>query len=90
MPAALALVLCLFGFLTLRSQLKAEGTGTESLLLPLNDRAWRMVSAVLSVAAALCMLLPYVVVSVPDTITESVSASTINRSVSMLTYALNQ
>lgn len=89
-PAALALIFCGAVFFSLRSRLKAEGKDSSSgLTLPLTDRGWRKLSAVLALAAVLCMLLPYIQVSVPSTITESVSSKTLNRSVSLIQNALD-
>ena len=95
-PAVLALLMGLLGFLTLTGETKAVTGGSKwadmekTPALPLNDGAWRRLSALFAVLAAVCLLLPYIVVSVPEGITDSVSAGTINRSVSMLTYALDQ
>ena len=57
--------------------------GGESL--DVNDMAWRRLGGVLAVLAALCMLLPGHVVSVPDTVTASpADAAAMNGTLSIL------
>ena len=86
-PAALALITVGLSFLALHGEVKACG---DRCLLPVSDTAWRKIGAIIAIIAVLCVLLPFITVSVPDTITESVSAKTLNRSVSVLDYALDR
>ena len=96
-PGAAALLFAAWQFLMLHQAVKAE-TGDRTwecdeqksaVCLHLGTERWRVLSAVLALLAALCVLLPYITVSVPATITESVSAGTIGRSVSIYQYALD-
>lgn len=53
--------------------------------LHLSDKAWRIVSGVMAIAAVVCMLLPSHVASAPDTITDNpADAAAMNRSHSMV------
>ena len=96
-PAVLALLLAGYCSLLLRSQVKEATAGREwqaneaasDVILPLDQKKWRKIGAVLAVASALCIFLPYIVVSVPATVTEAVPAGVLNRTVSMMDYMLD-
>jgi len=59
--------------------------------IDLSDKAWRRLGGLLAILAALCLLLPSHVVSVPETITASpADAAEINRTLSLLDEVLGK
>ena len=63
----------------------------EKDCVDLSDKTWRLAGGVLAIVAALCLLLPSHVVSVPETITASpADAAVINRSLTLLDEALGR